>query len=72
MQNIVNLKGIQYLINEFGKRTAVVIDLEEWGEIWEDFYDVMVAELRKDESTVSWETLKTELNAETDFLNEKI
>jgi hypothetical protein len=44
-----------------GKRTAVVISLEEWGEVWEDFFDALVSESRKDEPTVAWETLKAEL-----------
>lgn len=60
MENIT-LKGVQYLVDGSGKRTAVVISLEEWGEIWEDFFDALVSESRKDEPTVAWETLKAEL-----------
>jgi hypothetical protein len=55
------LKGIQYVTDSTGKRVAVLISLEEWGEIWEDFYDVLVSELRRDEATVSWEALKAEM-----------
>ena len=29
--------------------------LKEWGEIWEDFCDVLVSESCKDEPTVAWE-----------------
>ena len=64
MDSAVALKGVQYLVDSSGKRTAVVISLEEWGEIWEDFCDVLVSESRKDEPTVAWETLKTELESE--------
>ncbi len=56
----VPLKGVQYLVDSTGKRTAVVISLEEWGELWEDFYDVLVSAARKDEPLVEWETLKAE------------
>ena len=57
------LKGIQYLVDESGQRTAVVISLEEWGELWEDFYDVLVSESRKDEPAVSWAELKAEFQS---------
>ncbi len=26
------MKGIQYLVDDTGKKTAVVIDLQQWGE----------------------------------------
>ena len=61
MEQGVVLKGIQYLVDASGKRTAVVINLDEWGEIWEDIYDVLISEERKAEPTVSWEALKTEI-----------
>lgn len=55
------MKGIQYVTDDEGKRTAVLISLEEWGDIWENFYDVLVSESRKEESTVPWEELKAEM-----------
>ena len=61
MESVTTLKGVQYLVDGSGKRTAVVISLKEWGEIWEDLYDVLVSESRKDKPTVAWETLKAEL-----------
>ena len=64
MENMPTLKGVQYLVDDSGKRIAVVISLEEWGEIWEDFYDVLVSESRRDEPTIAWETLKEELVSE--------
>ena len=55
------MKGIQFVIDESGKKKAVLIDLEEWGELWEDFYDLVVAESRKNEERISWEEIKAEL-----------
>lgn len=55
------MKGIQFVVNEAGEKQAVIIDLEEWGELWEDFYDVLVAHTRQDEEEVSWEELKQEI-----------
>ena len=34
------MKGVQFVIDDSGKKKAVLIDLEEWGELWEDFYDL--------------------------------
>jgi len=58
------MKGIQFVTDDAGKRTAVLISLAEWGEVWEDIYDIMVSESRKSELAVSWKELKTELARE--------
>ena len=58
------MKGIQFVVNEAGEKQAVLIDLTQWGELWEDFYDVLVAHTREDEEEVSWEELKQEIQAE--------
>lgn len=55
------MKGIQYLVNDDGQKTAVLIDLEEYGDIWEDFQDVLVSRARKDETEISWEALQAEI-----------
>lgn len=58
------MKGIQFVVNEAGEKQAVLIDLAQWGELWEDFYDVLVAHTRQDEEEVSWEELKQDIQAE--------
>lgn len=58
------MKGIQYIVDEGGKKTAVIINLEEWGGLWEDFYDILVSESRRGEPTVSWDELKAETATE--------
>ena len=55
------MKGIQFVVDGSGKKRAVQIDLDEWGNLWEDFYDVLVSESRKIEPTVPWSELKAEL-----------
>jgi len=55
------MKGIQFVVDDTGRKTAVIISLEEWGELWEDFYDILVSELRRDEPTVPWEEIKAEM-----------
>jgi len=56
------LKGVQFVVNADGNKTVVTISLDEWRELWEDIYDVLVSEARKGEPTIAWETLKAELH----------
>ncbi|MFN3476373.1 MAG: hypothetical protein ACK4Z6_02295 [Candidatus Methylomirabilales bacterium] len=58
------MKGIQFVVDDTGKKRAVLIDLSEWGELWEDIYDVLISQSRKDEPTVPWEELKAEMERE--------
>jgi uncharacterized protein with HEPN domain len=58
------VEGIQFVVDNAGKKTAVIISLEKWGELWEDIYDVLVSESRQDEPAVPWEALKAEMRAE--------
>ena len=54
------MKGIQFVVDESGNKTAVLMDLQQWGELWEDFYDILVSKERQEESEISWEELKYE------------
>jgi len=56
------MKGIQFVVDESGNKKAVLIDLAEWGEVWEDIYDVLVSLSRKGEPTVGWEELIAEIS----------
>jgi hypothetical protein len=55
------MEGIRYVTNHKGQRVAVMIDLEKYSEIWEDFYDSLLAEMRKDEPTSSLAAVKRSL-----------
>lgn len=58
------MKGIQFVVDEKGKKKAVLIDLAVCGEVWEDFYDALVSQMRKEEPTVPWAELKAEMKQE--------
>jgi len=55
------MKGVEFVVDDSGKKKAVLLDLEQWGELWEDFYDVLVSESRKNEPTIPWGELKAEM-----------
>ena len=58
------MKGIQFVVDEQGNKNAVLIDLSQWGELWEDICDVMVSQARRDEAQAPWEELKAEIGAD--------
>ncbi len=54
------MSGIQFVVDESGNHTAVLIDLKRIGDAWEDIYDILVSDERDNEPTVTWEELKKE------------
>jgi hypothetical protein len=58
------MKGVSYITDEHSRKKAVVIDLKTLGkfdEQIEDLFDVIIAESRQHEPTVSWEEVKKRL-----------
>ena len=55
------MEGINYVVNDKGEKTAVLIDLEKYGELWEDFYDSLIAALRSEEPRESLDAVKERL-----------
>ena len=55
------MKGVRFVIDNKGRKTAVLIDLKKWGKLWEDFYDIMVLESRKHEPTIPFKDLKPKI-----------
>ena len=56
------MKGINFVVNEKGDKKSVLIDLEEWGDLWEDFFDILVSHNRENEAEISWDKLKADLD----------
>jgi hypothetical protein len=57
----MEVDGIQFIVNTRGEKTAVVIDLIKHSQVWEEFYDFLVAESRRGEPTQPREDVKREL-----------
>ncbi len=57
------MEGIKYLIDDQKKTVAVQIDLDKYGDLWEDFYDVIVAKSREEEESIPFEDLVNELKS---------
>ena len=54
------MSGIQYLMDEKGRKVAVQIDLKRHGSIWEDFWDGMVSEMRRKERSLPYGPYRTQ------------
>ena len=52
------MEGILYLTDEENKKKFVQIDLEKYGDLWEEFYDILIAESRKEDEKIPLEEVK--------------
>ncbi len=55
------MKGVKFVIDEEGKKKAVLIDLKRHRELWEDFYDTLRAKERENEPRESLEEVKEKI-----------
>ena len=52
------VKGVQFVVDNSGRKTAVQIDLKKQGRLWEDFYDRALAKERAAEPRESLQSVK--------------
>ncbi len=43
------MSGISFVVDDRGRKKAVVIDLERYGSVWEDIHDLLVVRSRRRE-----------------------
>ena len=48
----------KYIIDEKGKKSAVILPIEEYHELLEDIHDLAIVAERKDEKTISLNEMK--------------
>ena len=54
----------QYIIDEFGMKTAVILPVEQYEDLLEDIHDLAVIAERKDEPTINYDDLMKRLKAD--------
>ena len=59
-----DIKGVQFVTDSVGHKVAVQLDLEQWGDLWEDIYDTIVARTRVGESRMTLNDFEDELRSE--------
>jgi len=55
------VKGVQFLVDQSGAKTAVLIDLRRNAELWEDVYGIALARERTAEPRESLAVVKRRL-----------
>jgi hypothetical protein len=58
---------LQYITNEAGKKTAVIVPIEEFEELLEDLADLAVIAERRDELTIPLEDVLRKLKLSQDL-----
>ena len=66
------MEGIYFVKDESGKDRFVQIDLSLFGEAWEDFYDILLAEKARGEDSISFKEFKNQLKIKRDLEDEKV
>jgi len=52
------MKGVNFLIDDAGNKTAVILDLRKHRRVWEDIYDRLLIASRKDQPRESLEQVR--------------
>ena len=55
------MNGIQFVTDEKGRKTGVLIDLKKHKALWEDIWDGLVSEARRKEKGIPLEKVKEDL-----------
>ena len=59
------MRGLKFVVDDDGGKRAVLIDLDEHGELWEDFYDTWLASECEQEPRESLEVVRGKLGLES-------
>ena len=54
----------QYITDEAGKKTAIILPIEEFEELLEDLEDLALLAERRDEPTISFDEVKKRLKSD--------
>ena len=61
----------QYIVDETGKKTAVVLSIKDYARLLEDLHDLQVAAERREDSTVPLYKLKSKLRADGIYISHR-
>ena len=55
------MRGVQFMVDETGRKTSVVIDLRKNPQLWEDLFDRALVRKRKGEPRETFDAVKRRL-----------
>jgi hypothetical protein len=59
------MKGVSYLVDDAGKKTAVILDLRKHRQLWEDIQDRLLIDARRPEPRESLAQVRKRLAKRT-------
>ena len=59
------MTGVSYMVDDAGRKTAVVLDLRKHRRVWEDMYDRLLVESRRNEPRESLDQVRKRLARKT-------
>ena len=62
----MSIKGFQFVVDEEGRKQAVLIDLKQHGHLWEDFYETCLAQQRASEPRETIDQVKKAIREKRD------
>jgi len=60
----IQITTVEYITNEEGQKTAVILPIEDYEELMEDLHLSRVARESRNEERIPWEQIKDELVSE--------
>jgi hypothetical protein len=55
------MSGVTFVVDQRGRKKAVLIHLEEHGDLWEDFYDALIVRSRQKDQRETLESVEKRL-----------
>ena len=55
------MRGVKFLVDKSGRKTAVILDLRTNAALWEDVYDSALARSRAREPSETWASVRRKL-----------
>ena len=55
------MTGVSYMVDEAGRKMAVILDLRRHRKLWEDIYDRMLIDTRRHESRETLDQVRKRL-----------
>lgn len=57
-KEVKEMKGVEFVVDEQGRKKAVLINLKRHRQLWDDFYDTLLAKEREPEPRESLQEVK--------------
>jgi hypothetical protein len=57
------MSGIDFVVDERGRKKSVILDLQKHGDLWEDIHDTLIVRSRRQEARETLAAVEKKLKA---------